>query len=205
MKISNSEECSTSQLDLFSTPPTQMTVEDGVWDNIPPHNNFNYNTLTFDIPGDNINYIDIARTELWLDLVLQKKSSGEFSNIALDKEVIAPTNNLLHTIFNQVQIFMNNTEVENTNSNYAYRAYLENLLSFGKEEKETLKAMTLFIKDDAEGIASNNVADNLNKGLFKRRDVLKQGVFQLKGRLQYFQCKSISFIKHQCPSSLNKK
>lgn len=182
MKISGSEECSTSQLDIFSTPPTQMTVEDGVWDNIPPHNNFNYNTLTFDIPGDNINYIDFARTELWLDLVLQKKTSGQLANLALNKEIVAPINNTLHSIFSQVQIFMNNTEVENTNSNYAYRAYLENLLSFSKEEKETLKAMELFIKDDAEGIEQNNfeATTKVNNGLVKRREVLKTVYFSLK-------------------------
>ena len=47
-------------------------------------------------------------------------------------------NNILHSLFQQVQISLNNAPVENTNRNYAYRAYLENLLCYNKESKETL-------------------------------------------------------------------
>ena len=42
MKINNSEECAKSELDLFSVPPTQTVVEEGVWDTIQPHPNFEF-------------------------------------------------------------------------------------------------------------------------------------------------------------------
>ena len=64
MRINNSEECAKSELDLFSVPPTQTVVEEGVWDTIQPHSNFSTNSvIKFDIPGTNIHYIDLSQTE----------------------------------------------------------------------------------------------------------------------------------------------
>ena len=48
---------------------------------------------------------------------------------------LGPVNNFLHSLFSQVQVRIGNTEVENTNSNYPYRAYLESLLCYSKEQK----------------------------------------------------------------------
>jgi hypothetical protein len=39
-------------------------------------------------------------------------------------------NNFLHSLFSQDQVRIGNTEVENTNSYYPYRAYLESLLCY---------------------------------------------------------------------------
>ena len=56
MHIKDSEACGKSELDLFSIPPTQIAVEEGVWDDIKPHPNFTEGTVTFDIPGDSSQY-----------------------------------------------------------------------------------------------------------------------------------------------------
>ncbi len=53
------------------------------------------------------------------------------------KPNIGPVNNLIHSLFSQCQVYLNNKGVENTNSNYAYKAYLNNLLCYGREAKET--------------------------------------------------------------------
>ena len=73
MKINNSEECAKSELDLFSVPPTQTVVEEGVWDTIQPHPNFESSRVVkFDIPGTNVNYIDLSQTELHVKLQFAK-------------------------------------------------------------------------------------------------------------------------------------
>ena len=45
---------------------------------------------------------------------------------------LSVVNNLMHSLFEQVQIYKNNTPIENTNKLYQYKAYLENLLCYGK-------------------------------------------------------------------------
>lgn len=137
MKINNSEECAKSELDLFSVPPTQTAIEEGVWDTIQPHQYFEESPIIrFDIPGTNQNYIDLSQTELH---VTCKFKNG-------DKDVLV-VNNLLHSLFQQVQISLNNSPVENTNRCYAYRAYIENLLCYNKESKNTFLANCGWIKD----------------------------------------------------------
>ena len=60
---------------------------------------------------------------------------------------VGVVNNLLHSIFEQVQVYLNNTPVENSNKTYPYRAYLENLLCYNRESKETLLRSELWVKD----------------------------------------------------------
>lgn len=199
MRIPNSEECSKSELDLFSIPPTQIAVEDSVWDDIKPHPTFSDGVVTFDMTGDSTHYLDLADTELWVKLILQKKkpNSADFTNALFsettttDNSYIAPINNIIHSIFSQVQIYLNGKEVENTNSNYAYKAYLANLLSFGKEAKNTYLQSEGFFKDTAgemENVTLVNAADKSTKignlGHKARWDLFKNNQpVQLRGRL----------------------
>lgn len=157
MRIPNSEECSKSELDLFTIPPTQVAVEDSVWDEIKPHPMFSDGVITFDLTGDSSSYLDLSDTELWVKLILQKKvpNSADYTNAVFSEtdktknSLIAPVNNIIHSLFQQVQIYLNGKEVENTNSNYAYKAYLANLLSYNKEAKTTFLESEGFFKDTA--------------------------------------------------------
>ena len=199
MLIKNSQPCGKSELDLFSIPPTQIAVVSGVFDDVMPLANYT-NTITFNITGDSKHYIDLSQTELWVKLSLEKNKTivTDFTNIGV-------VNNLMHSIFSQVQILVNNVEVENSNSHYGYRCYLENLLCYGKEAKETFLATEGFSKDTAgnfEQFAQKvavEVPENtstgtakiaavtdttLNKGLIARMKRFKDGkdgIIELKG------------------------
>jgi hypothetical protein len=197
-RVDHSEECSKSELDLFSVPPTQVAVEEGIWDDIKPHPNFKTGTVTFDITGDSTNYISLADTELWLKVKMQVKKENEWKPMDwTTKPNIGPVNNLIHSLFSQCQVYLNNKEVENTNANYAYKAYLNNLLCHGKESKETFLENEMFIKDEAGqmdkfemygGTTTNRVAEvdikKFNSGLLARHNIFKDNdLVQLKGRL----------------------
>jgi hypothetical protein len=96
---------------------------------------------------------------------------------------LGPVNNFLHSLFSQVQVRIGNTEVENTNANYPFRAYFENLLCYGKDQKETFLQNEMFYKDTA-----SNMDDVLfaNQGLVDRRNryTNQKGYFHMKGRLK---------------------
>lgn len=88
--ISDSYECTKSELDLFSVPPTQTSIEEGVWDTIKPHSNFSSGTLRFDIPSTSSHYINLADTELYLSVKITKKDS---TTLITDTDRIGPVNN----------------------------------------------------------------------------------------------------------------
>lgn len=194
MKIINcSTECGKSELDLFSVPPTQTIIEEGIWDDIQPHTNFQNGTITFTIPANNFNYVNLSQTELWVDASIQKRTGGDIEdvdfNVNTNHPAISPVNNFLHSLFSQIQVYINDQEVENSDSNYAYRAYFETLLCYGKESKETHLRSQLFIKDVANKIDSilhqptADPDDTGNASLIARRELFKQQPVQMKGRL----------------------
>ena len=135
----NSEECSKSELDIFTIPPTQTVIEEGVWDTIYTHPNFrNSVNIRFDIPGTNSHYTDISQTDFHLKVKLEKITFTPLKTKDLkDDYKCGVVNNLLHSLFEQIQVNLNNQEIEKTNKTYPYRAYLENLLTYDNEFKNT--------------------------------------------------------------------
>lgn len=180
-----------------------------MWDDINAHPSFKENTVSFDITGDSSHYLDLSYTELWLKVRLQRKKekSTEIEDASFDdnKSDVGPVNNILHSLFQQVQIYLNGREVENTNSNYAYKAYIANLLSFNRESKETFLAMEGFVKDtpgQMDNVQCVAVMEDdpkstttpkaqrakefvANKGLIARYNLFKKSQpIQLRARLQ---------------------
>ena len=164
--MNNIDECAKSELDLFSVPPTQTSVIESSWDCIYPHPNFkNATQIRFDIAGSNSHYLNLAETELHMKCSITGGTGGIG---ATDK--ISVVNNFMHSLFEQVQVYINNTPVENTNKLYQYKAYLENLLCYGKEAKETLLYNEGWVKDSAGKF------DNLNfpVGDYERKTIVTQ-------------------------------
>ena len=162
--LTGSEQCSKSELDLFTVPPTQIAVEEGEYHHVFPTISSENGTLIFKIVGDSIHYIDLSQTELWFNLVLKEDGKALEYDKVKDLGVI---NNLAHSVFSQIQVHIANDEVENSNSTYPYRAYLENLLCYNKEMKRTALTAELYHKDEAG----------------KMNDIMSQGFTQ---RLKHF-------------------
>ncbi len=96
-------------------------------------------------------------------------------------------NNMLHSLFKQVQVKISNTEVENTNSLYSYRAFIENLLCYDSEAKDTFLQNEGWVTDTAgqfENLALNGAT--ANKGLLKRRQMYvdQAGTITCKGKIK---------------------
>src|SRR5574343_27959 len=196
-------ECTKSELDIFSVPHTKTSVVEGSWHTIYPYPDFELgSTIRFDITGTNTHYINLAETELHLCVHVEKKDKTAI--VATDK--VGISNNILHSLFEQVQVYLNNVNVENSNRSYNYRAYVENLLCYSKEAKQTILNRDGWSKDTAGAFdnfdidtttdvpldftaATATAAASLslkksNKGWNERRNQLtsNQG-FQMAGRL----------------------
>ena len=154
LKISDlSENCYKSELDLFSLPPTQTAVESGIWDTIQPNSGFDKNPVVeFRIPGDSLHYLDLSQTELYVKLKIHGVASGEQKGEDMMIRAfspVLPVNNFLHSLFQDITVRFNSTIVEQTQSIYPYRAYLEDTLNYDKECKDSFLQQQLYVKDNA--------------------------------------------------------
>ena len=58
-------------------------------------------------------------------------------------------NLFLHSLFQQVDVSLNDVQVSQSSGTYAYRAYIDSLLSYGPQPKNSQLTAALFYKDTA--------------------------------------------------------
>lgn len=172
-------ECVKSELDLFTLPPTQTTIENSQWIQYKPLSSLSQDSpIEFTIPGTSEDYLDLAHTMLKLQVSLYA-----ITNIPDDKKdnanFIGPVNNLLHSLFSQVDVYLNQTLVSPPHNNYAYRAYIETLLNYDGEAKNSHLGSVLWANDTAGKM--NSVKEN--KGLESRRVLFQNNKIDLIGHL----------------------
>ena len=152
-------ECVKSELDLFSIPPTQTSIEHGQWvEHHPLATITDSGPLEFSISGSGEDYVDLANTLLYIRAQIVKDDG---TNLPQDAEV-GPTNLWLHSLFSQVDVSLNEKLISPSTNTYPYRAYLETLLSYGPAAKESQMTATLWYKDTAGHM---DVTTSDNEGL----------------------------------------
>ena len=168
------------ELDLFAVPPTQTRIEDGRWVEHQPLTSLDSGgPIEFVIPGTGDAYLDIANTYL---LIRAKVVRGVGNDLAPDTPV-APVNNWLHSLFSQVDVYLNDTLVTPSSNTYPFRAHVDTVLSYGAEAKNTQLTSQLRYKDTA-GHMDSTIVDGGNTGLVdRRRYILESRVVEMMGRL----------------------
>ena len=138
-------ECSRSEMELFSLPPTLVTVE-----RVQHVQYLPLGTLTDDSPieffvsGHGDNYINLSKSYLYVEAKITK---ADGSNLDADAKV-GPVNNWMHALFSQIDLSLNGELVTPSNNTYPYRAYIETLLSYGEEAKKSQLQSVLWYADD---------------------------------------------------------
>ena len=140
----SSAESTTSQLDLFSIPPSQTSLEDGNFTEYHPVSVLtSTGPIEFTVSAENSNNIDLANSFLY---VRASVTGSDGSDLTKDVE-IAPECNFLHTLWSQIDVYLNGSLVTQSNNNYPYRAYIKNLLSFGQEAKTSQLSALLWYRN----------------------------------------------------------
>ena len=141
-----SKRCDKSEVDLFRVPPTQQSLERGRWIDYAPLSSVeNPNSaITFLIAGTD-EYIDLSKTILTVTGNIMKKD-GTTKLAGGDQSNVAPVNNFLHSLFRQVDVYLNGKQVTPAMGTYAYRSYIETLLNYDVSAKQS---SALYYKDTA--------------------------------------------------------
>ena len=144
-----SKRCEKSEVDLFRVPPTQQSLERGRWIDYAPLSSVDNpnSAITFLIAGTD-EYIDLSKTILTVTGKVTKKD-GTSKLDGNDQTNVAPVNNFLHSLFRQVDVYLNGKQVTPAMGTYAYRSYIETLLNYDVSAKQSQFSSALYYKDTA--------------------------------------------------------
>lgn len=171
-------ECLDTGLDLFSVPPTQTSVEEGIHvEHFPLAALAEGSPIEFSISGSGDEYIDFHHTYLHVKV---KVVQGDGTNLA-NGAPVAPVNYTLHSLFSQVDVSLNDVLITNASNCYPYRAYYEATLGQSDEVKTSQLTSALYYKDTRGHL---NALGNDNTGFAKRRDFARESrQIDMMGRL----------------------
>jgi len=154
MKIDvNSCDCVRSELELFDIPPTQTSIEECRYEKRGPTTSLDRGgPLEFKVhvgdeeyldPGDSFVYIKAKIVDENGDVLVEKDADGKLP----DKSIVFPIANVGCSLFSQISVTLNSQSVSSNDGMYAYKAYIENLLSFGSDAKKHQLAAAMFHQD----------------------------------------------------------
>ena len=122
--------------------------------------------FNFEVPSDPIKFTDAESFRLHGRMKIVKQDGT-----ALTDQKVGTVNNIFHSLWSKVNVKINDVDIgDSSGSWYAYKAYLENHLSYSKSAKEKILSYKGYFPDTADkfddvGSAS---ADSDNEGLNKR-------------------------------------
>jgi len=135
-----------SQLDLFAPLPIQASILEGEFEYYKP-----LASLSDDVPieflviNSGSQYIDPAHTSLHLTVSITDENGAYFAGDA--DANISTSNLLLHSLFESVKLELNGKQVSASSEDYAYKAYIETVATYGPTAKESHLTSALDYKD----------------------------------------------------------
>lgn len=165
-----------SSLDFVSDAPQDISVLSTEF--YPVHSSYSldnqFSPLEYNIFANNSQYIDLSNSYFEFKCKLVKSDGTDLSS----SENIGPVTNLFHSLFESLEIYLNNVQVCKTTNLYPIRAYLNRLLGFTAEQKKSLLESEFWIPDTIP----DNLDPNSNTGFKSRMQKAKKN-FSLVGKL----------------------
>ena len=119
-------------LNLFWAPPTDLSILSYCMVPIHPFTT-GINPIDFQIDPKE-DYIDLSCSYFELEWTLKK--SDRNNTVASDRSFLV--NNIAHSIFKQISVRLNGTLISPQTDTYHYKAYIETLLNYNRDNGETV-------------------------------------------------------------------
>ena len=193
-----SSECISEELQCFTLPPTETAYIDTPRYHIeqPVTSISSGGTIDYIIKSPVEDYLDLSNS--YIDMTLSI-NAADGSKIATPdatanpnvkaKACCFPENYLIGSLFKNVEFYINNTLVSNSDNLYPYRAYLEALLNTDNSVKNEALQLSMFFPDSItpefrSGAALQSSENVTNDGALKRFTISKHSTkFQLIGKI----------------------
>ena len=160
-----------SELLLFHPPVTNVGVEQIQWLHIAPISQITEESaIDFVIPGSGSQYLDLRRSRLYVKAKIVKEDGSDCTS----DDTVSPVNLWMSSLFSQVNVYLQQTLVSSSGTNNSYKSYLEVLLNYGIDAKESQCQTQLYYKDSAGAMDETDpLGSPINQGLFQRHAIAK--------------------------------
>lgn len=150
-------ECSLNEVEFFTAIPKQVVLDEANFVQVYPTNNVQNDTgpIEFKVCGTPDHFLDLNNTMLELTVKITNAKGGE---ALIANELVAPVNNWLSSMFEDVHLHIGDKAVEGGDHMFPYKAYLTHLFSHSKASKETQLLASGWHPDKAGKF--ENAADN---------------------------------------------
>jgi hypothetical protein len=140
------------QLDLFTVPPTQCSIEKDVDSEIRPLSTLAANQpIEFIVNSSLDEYINFSETYLYVKCRVKLTRADGKNAEQDDWSSVVPVQYFLHSLFSQVDVLVANNEITIAPQTYQYRALIEAMLAFSDSAKNThLKASLYASKEERQ-------------------------------------------------------
>ena len=167
------------ELDLFSLESTQTAITET--NDLELSSVTTYLTsgpIEFYYAGSSDRYLDLAATKLYIKCKVTKKDGSDLPAASKSTTV----NNLLHLLFSQVDLFLNDRLVDPSIPTYPYKAYIETLLNYDAPAQQSQLTAAGWYRDTAGKFNISDPAGD-NQGAKARHNLISEGKsVQLIGR-----------------------
>jgi hypothetical protein len=199
--------CTSSDFDFFSEQKTQNMIRDGVLTYFPA--DLKSDTQATILIEGSPQFLDLSKAQLYVKVKVYKYDKSTNLTAPLSNtDTISLTNNTLHSLWSQIDLYLNDAKVENKMF-YGLQSYIQDLLNHNREYKQTcLQAQGWF--DDEAG-QMNNVTliknesiqnQEFNRGLVQRRNLLNTGEVEFMGAPHLDLFNNGKFLLNQTKMSL---
>jgi hypothetical protein len=170
------------KMDIFEVPATQTSALKTTVTEYRPINVIDSNSpLEFLVQSSLDEYINLSETKLSLKLRVDLKQKDVN---AATWEKIAPVQNLLPSIFEQVDLIIGDKQITGSHQTNAYRAYFDTLVGFNKAAKSSFLSTQGWYEENISSV--NNVSTIRGAYLAPdadATDLTKGSVMNLTGKL----------------------
>ena len=150
-----SDECTSSQLEVFKIPTTVTAVENERYFNFKPAAALtSSNWIEFRVPSTE-EFVDLSKLYLELEISVTLSDGSALPTAAAAAgssnlfENIIPTNYFMSSLFQQLDLYLSNTLVTSATNLYHYRSYLDTLFYQSKHSKDTYLYSSLWDDDES--------------------------------------------------------
>lgn len=161
---SMSVKCATMppELEYMSEDYVQDAILDVYKEKVPLEEKSDYEKVTINFP-ESAHYTSMRNTYLVTTCKVTKPSGVD----CVESDKVGVVNNLAHSMWKDIQIFVNDKKVEAMDSRYPYRAYFEELLGRQAFALSKRKSLLGWSKDTAGKFDKVNIGEG-NEGLDAR-------------------------------------
>lgn len=179
-----------AELDVFGVPPTQGSIQETIITEVRPLQPIvsENQTIEFEFSSGIDEYVMLRDMKFNFQLQVDLKK-GTTDITVDDWKKCSITNNLLHSIFKNVEMTLNNKVLTLSPQNYAYKAYFENLLGYTNDSTYGLTTSWGFFQDQH---LKESFSDTENISKILRPDTIdkngKGKIIDLTGKLHLDLC-----------------